>query len=49
MEEKGIQTPAAAAAAAKKPDPEDASSGSPDSKKDKPSFKDKIKAKLHKN
>ncbi|KAJ4391661.1 hypothetical protein N0V93_005280 [Gnomoniopsis smithogilvyi] len=49
MEEKGIQTPAAAAASAKKTEPEDTSSGSPDSKKDKPSLKEKIKAKLHKN
>ncbi|CAN8096976.1 unnamed protein product [Discula destructiva] len=50
LEEKGIQTPAAAAAANKKSEPGEAPS-SPDSKKDKdkPSLKEKIKAKLHKN
>lgn len=49
LEEKGIANPAAAAAASKKAEPEDTSSGSPDSKKEKTSLKDKIKAKLHKN
>lgn len=50
MEEKGIANPSAAAAASKKGTPGEAStSASPDAKKDKPSLKEKIKAKLHKN
>lgn len=49
LEEKGIANPAAASAASKKAEPEDTSSDSPDSKKEKTSLKDKIKAKLHKN
>lgn len=49
MEEKGIHNPAVAAASDKKTEPEDTTSDSPDSKKDKTSLKDKIKAKLHKN
>ncbi|KAJ4413951.1 hypothetical protein N0V82_008203 [Gnomoniopsis sp. IMI 355080] len=49
LEEKGIHKPAAAAASDNKTEPEDTSSDSPDSKKDKTSLKDKIKAKLHKS
>jgi hypothetical protein len=53
MEEKGMTTQSEAAANHGKKTEEDKAEktapGSPDSKKDKASLKDKIKAKLHKN
>lgn len=53
LEEKGMTTQTAAAAASGKKSEEDKAEktapDSPDSKKEKASLKDKIKAKLHKN